>query len=68
MTITMKNNILYKCQFVDNYNCQNNESMKIIFFLSAIEHICRIIRILRQERGSALLIGVAGMGKQTLTK
>lgn len=42
--------------------------MKIIFFMDAIEHVCRIARLLRSERGNGLLVGVGGMGKQSLTK
>lgn len=42
--------------------------MQIIFFMDAIEHVCRLARILRSERGNGLLVGVGGMGKQSLTK
>lgn len=51
-----------------DYNMVYNKDMNIIFFMDAIEHITRIARILRSERGNALLVGVSGMGKQSLTK
>jgi dynein heavy chain len=51
-----------------DFNTVYKKDLQIIFFMYAIEHITRIARILRLERGNALLIGVSGMGKQSLTK
>lgn len=51
-----------------DFNMVYNKDLNIIFFMDAIEHITRIARILRFERGNALLVGVSGMGKQSLTK
>nr|XP_033183004.1 dynein heavy chain 6, axonemal [Bombus vancouverensis nearcticus] len=54
--------------YLEDYRFSVGKDMRIIFFMDAIEHICRLARILRSERGNGLLIGVGGMGKQSLTR
>lgn len=46
-----------------DYNISIPAKMDLVFFEDAINHICRISRILRQPRGNAMLIGVSGCGK-----
>ncbi|OMJ92498.1 hypothetical protein SteCoe_4738 [Stentor coeruleus] len=60
--VTEKFNKLLK-----EYN-EEKVPMNLVLFNYAIDHLTRIHRIFRMPRGNALLIGIGGSGKQSLTK
>jgi dynein heavy chain, axonemal len=57
-------------EYLGEYNdpVHRNPHMSLVFFRSAVDHISRISRILRQPRGNAMLVGQGGSGKQSTTR
>ena len=54
--------------YLEDYNAGSKHPMKLVMFLDACDHVSRICRILRQPLGNALLLGVGGSGRQSLSR
>ena len=55
-------------EYLEDYNATSSSPLNLVMFLDAISHTARVSRIIRQPLGNALLLGVGGSGRQSLTK
>ncbi|CAG0920877.1 unnamed protein product [Notodromas monacha] len=54
--------------YLNEYNMVSKTPMSIVMFQFATDHVSRLCRVLKQDSGHALLIGMGGSGRQSCCK
>ncbi|XP_025092040.1 dynein heavy chain 10, axonemal-like isoform X1 [Pomacea canaliculata] len=54
-------------EILEDYN-ENQVALTLVLFDDALEHLTRIHRVLRMNRGHALIVGLGGSGRQSLCR
>ncbi|XP_053147136.1 dynein axonemal heavy chain 12 isoform X3 [Hemicordylus capensis] len=65
-SVQMFNDVVDLC--LDEYNQTHKRRMNLVIFRYVLEHLSRISRVLKQSGGNALLVGMGGSGRQSLTR
>lgn len=56
-------------EYLEEYNnTPGVVALDLVLFRDAIEHVSKVVRVIRQPRGNMLLIGIGGSGRQSLTR
>lgn len=54
--------------YLSEYNMISRSPMHLVMFKFAIEHVSRVSRVLLQDNGNVLLVGIGGSGRHSAVK
>ncbi|KAF5294393.1 hypothetical protein FQR65_LT10758 [Abscondita terminalis] len=54
--------------YLEDYNMMSRSPMHLVMFKFAIEHVSRVSRVLSQDNGNLLLVGIGGSGRHSAVK
>lgn len=54
--------------YLDEHNMISRSPMNLVMFKFAIEHVSRVSRVLQQDNGNAMLVGIGGSGRHSAVK
>lgn len=54
--------------YLNDYNLISRSPMNLVMFKFAIEHVSRVSRVLLQDNGHMLLVGIGGSGRHSSVK
>lgn len=54
--------------YLDEHNLISKSPMNLVMFKFAIEHVSRVSRVLQQDNGNVMLVGIGGSGRHSAVK
>lgn len=58
--------LMFSQEYLDEYNSTARAEMHLVLFQDAVEHVVRVARVFRAERGHCLMVGPGGSGRRSV--